>query len=319
MEQLKATEEELRSHLRDRARVAEEVKSLADAETHWRTERKAWEALVTRREELVARQCERLTAESGGAIRARVERYSNADDFVNGLKSALSGARVPASKLEALADAMATAADATDAGALHKLMLEELEGLAEFEPEKEAIEHRPQSPVLERLGLTRANLDGVARILTPEEWLTLSLTPVMSDPVFEYRAREQEYIPFRNASAGQQATALLTTLLNQTGPPLIIDQPEEDLDNPVMLEIVERVWEAKKKRQVIFASHNANLVVNGDAELVAWCNYMTAGDQSRGRIEGEGAIDVDETRNAIKEIMEGGEQAFNLRREKYGF
>jgi chromosome segregation protein len=138
-------------------------------------------------------------------------------------------------------------------------------------------------------------------------------------PVFEYRAREGDYIPFRNASAGQQATALLKTLLNQIGPPLIIDQPEEDLDNPVMLEIVQQVWEAKQKRQLIFASHNANLVVNGDAELVAWCDYRTAGDQSRGTIAGEGAIDVPDVRDAIKRIMEGGEAAFNLRKEKYGF
>ena len=137
--------------------------------------------------------------------------------------------------------------------------------------------------------------------------------------MFEYRAREGEYIPFRNASAGQQATALLKTLLNQAGPPLIIDQPEEDLDNPVMLEIVGQVWQAKQNRQLIFASHNANLVVNGDAELVAWCDYRMAGDQSRGTIVGEGAIDIPEVREAIKRIMEGGDAAFHLRKEKYGF
>lgn len=70
--------------------------------------------------------------------------------------------------------------------------------------------------------------------------------------------------------------ALLKTLLNQAGPPLIIDQAEEDLDNPVMLHIVDQVWQAKQKRQLIFASHNANLVVNGDAELVVWCDHRAA-------------------------------------------
>jgi type III restriction enzyme len=128
-----------------------------------------------------------------------------------------------------------------------------------------------------------------------------------------------EYIPFRNASAGQQATALLKTLLNQPGPPLIIDQPEEDLDNPVMIEVVNQLWTAKQLRQMVFASHNANLVVNGDAELVVWFGYRTAGDQSRGTIQGVGAIDVEDARTAIKQIMEGGEAAFALRREKYGF
>ncbi|HEY4044415.1 MAG TPA: hypothetical protein VGM32_21580, partial [Rhodopila sp.] len=132
-------------------------------------------------------------------------------------------------------------------------------------------------------------------------------------------AREAEYIPFSNASAGQQATALLETLLTQGTFPLIIDQPEEDLDNPVMLEIVAKIWQAKQRRQIIFASHNANLVVSGDAELVAWCNYRSMGDQSRGTIGGTGAIDVPEVREAIKKIMEGGEAAFKLRREKYGF
>ena len=60
-------------------------------------------------------------------------------------------------------------------------------------------------------------------------------------------------------------------------------------------------------------------MVNGDAELVAWCEYRKAGDQSGGKIAGEGAIDVPLVRDAIKRIMEGGEAAFNLRREKYGF
>ena len=86
-----------------------------------------------------------------------------------------------------------------------------------------------------------------------------------------------------------------------------------------MLEIVEQLWEEKRLRQIVFASHNANLVVNGDAELVTWFGYRAAGDESRGTIKGEGAIDVPNAREAIKRIMEGGESAFRLRREKYGF
>jgi chromosome segregation protein len=82
---------------------------------------------------------------------------------------------------------------------------------------------------------------------------------------------------------------------------------------------VEHLWKAKTRRQIIFASHNANLVVNGDAELVVWCDYRKAGDQSLGKIAGEGAIDVPDIREAIKRVMEGGEAAFKLRKEKYGF
>lgn len=198
-------------------------------------------------------------------------------------------------------------------------MIAELENLAEFDAERDGADRRPEARTLAAAGFTPADLDRMARSLTSENWLALSLTPITRVPIFEYRAREAQYIPFHNASAGQQATALLKTLLNQVGPPLIIDQPEEDLDNPVMLEIVAQVWQAKQKRQLIFASHNANLVVNGDAELVAWCAYRTAADQSGGMVAGEGAIDVPEVREAIKQIMEGGEAAFNLRKEKYGF
>lgn len=319
MEQLRVTEEQLQAHQRETARVTEELRSLGSAEETHRAEREAWEKLIGERDDVLDAQCAKLTTDSGEAIRARVSRFADAGDFLNGLKQAVSGSRVPGNKIEGLGEAISSAETAVEASGLWKGMLADLEKLAEFHAERDGSEHRPDAPTLAGAGLTPANLDGIGRSLKPDDWLTLSLTPIQSEPVFEYRAREQEYIPFRNASAGQQATALLKTLLNQPGPPLIIDQPEEDLDNPVMLEIVERVWKAKQKRQLIFASHNANLVVNGDAELVAWCDYRTAGDQSRGTIAGEGAIDVDTVRDAIKRIMEGGDAAFNLRKEKYGF
>jgi len=132
-------------------------------------------------------------------------------------------------------------------------------------------------------------------------------------------ARQGEYIDFSAASPGQHATALRRTLLNQEGPPLIIDQPEDYLDTPVIQEIVSKIWTAKGRQQLIFASHNANLVVNGDAELVICCDYRAMGDHSGGRVKPEGAIDIPSVRSEITQIMEGGERAFRLRKEKYGF
>jgi type III restriction enzyme len=112
---------------------------------------------------------------------------------------------------------------------------------------------------------------------------------------------------------------LLKVLLNQDGPPLIIDQPEDDLDNPIILEIVRDLWLSKSRRQIIFSSHNANIVVNGDADLVVSAEYRTAGDQTAGTIQLRGAIDMPEIRSEITKVMEGGEQAFQMRRQKYGF
>ena len=149
--------------------------------------------------------------------------------------------------------------------------------------------------------------------------MDLSLTELEDEPRFQYRQREGDYIEFRDASAGQQATVLLRVLLNQEGPPLIIDQPEEDLDNEIVLSIVQEIWKAKKNRQIIVTSHNANIVVNGDADLVVVCAYREGTEQSGGRIKLQGAIDVEEIRKEITNIMEGGLEAFKLRKEKYGF
>jgi type III restriction enzyme len=148
--------------------------------------------------------------------------------------------------------------------------------------------------------------------------LDIALTSLKDMPRFFFKTAETE-IPFEQASAGQQATGLLKALLNDTGGPLIIDQPEEDLDNAVIETVVSLLWEAKKKRQIIFASHNANLVVNGDAELVVHCDYASEGNHSMGEIKHQGAIDVKDIRDVITRVMEGGEKAFKLRRQKYGF
>jgi chromosome segregation protein len=144
-----------------------------------------------------------------------------------------------------------------------------------------------QTPILSRLGLPLADQKRLAPKLTPDGWLDLSLVELSDYPEFEYRAKENEYIPFDAASAGQQASALLTTLLSHSGMPLIIDQPEEDLDSDIVQQIVAKIWQSKSGRQLIFSSHNANLVVNGDADLVLVCAYVNAGDQSAGHINGK--------------------------------
>ena len=316
MKQLGQVEDQLAKKRRETSRVIDELKGLEAAEAAYQAERTRWIALLTARDDLFESQCALVTKLSGGTLRARVERFSDPSEFLAKLRQALSGSRMQAGKFEKLTEYLA---GDTAAGERWSALLADLERLSEIDAEAEGTEQKPPTPALSAAGMGGADIDRIIRSLNGDDWLNMSLTPIKSKPVFEFRARENEYIPFNNASAGQQATALLKTLLNDAGPPLIIDQPEEDLDNPVMLEIVAQVWEAKQKRQVIFASHNANLVVNGDAELVVWCDHRTAGDQSGGTIAGQGAIDVPEVRDAIKRIMEGGEAAFTLRQAKYGF
>jgi type III restriction enzyme len=316
LNQLSALETKIADVARAEAKTREQLNALAGAEQAYAAARGEWLAARKAWDDLVDAECASLTARSGGVIRVSVRRFADTAPFVELLKQSLSGSRIQGAKLEAIG---ATITAAANPEALWLDVLEDLEALAAFDRENSPNENRPNAPTLISNGLSVSDIDKIAATLKPEDWLNLSLTSVGSRPIYEFRARDQEYIPFQNASAGQQATALLKTLLNQPGPPLIIDQPEEDLDNPVMIEIVGQIWKAKQLRQIIFASHNANLVVNGDAELVAWFGYRVAGDQSRGMIEGQGAIDIPATREAIKRIMEGGENAFRLRREKYGF
>jgi ABC-type enterochelin transport system ATPase subunit len=138
---------------------------------------------------------------------------------------------------------------------------------------------------------------------------------------FEYKDGPT-YIPFEQASPGQQAAALLNLLLNQEAGTLIIDQPEDDLDNRVIMDIVKLVQKAKRRRQVVFATHNANFVVNGDADKVIALTpgqAITGATTARIYVDVDGAIETPEVRNSITDTIEGGKAAFELRSRKYLF
>jgi type III restriction enzyme len=179
----------------------------------------------------------------------------------------------------------------------------------------------PATGRLDKCNFIQTEKTRLAAGLTPAKWLDLSVTELEFNPIFRYCVNKDthEFIDFADASAGQQATALLTVLLNQPGAPLIIDQPEDDVDSKMSPEIVRKMWTAKRRRQFIFSSHNANLVVNGDAELVICCDYVKAGDQTGGQIKAVGAIDSPRIKDEITLVTEGGKEAFKLRKEKYGF
>ncbi|WP_172980204.1 TrlF family AAA-like ATPase [Tardiphaga sp. P9-11] len=131
-------------------------------------------------------------------------------------------------------------------------------------------------------------------------------------------------IDFKMASPGQQASALLELLLKQSAGTLIIDQPEDDLDNRVIMRIVELLRKSKTTRQLIFSTHNSNIVVNGDADKVIALKSAEPSsnpnvNSARIQIDCDGAIETPSIRPAITSIMEGGREAFDLRGRKYGF
>jgi chromosome segregation protein len=130
LKQLKDIEEQLNNHVRETARVREELRALAAAEGGYRTERTAWEALLKERDDLLDTQCKALTESSQGAIRAVVKRHADSVDFVNGLRQSLSGSRIQGTKIEALGGSITAA---SDAGTQWNALLSDLETLAEFD------------------------------------------------------------------------------------------------------------------------------------------------------------------------------------------
>ncbi len=129
------------------------------------------------------------------------------------------------------------------------------------------------------------------------------------DPVFRALNR---------LSVGQQCTAILHMLLLENVDPLIMDQPEDNLDNAFIADrIVAELRSAKTSRQFLFATHNANIPVFGDAE---WIGVFTASEnQGVLGFEAQGSIDVPVIRDQVASILEGGRDAFIQRKEKYEF
>jgi ABC-type lipoprotein export system ATPase subunit/predicted nuclease with TOPRIM domain len=122
---------------------------------------------------------------------------------------------------------------------------------------------------------------------------------------------------FDHLSAGQQRSVLLSLLLcAERSEPLVLDQPEDHLDGKYIAEaVVQHLEAAKERRQVIIATHSANLTVLGDAELVV---PMKVKDGHGAPYE-LGAVDRPATRDEVCALLEGGVEAYKKRGQRYGF
>lgn len=124
----------------------------------------------------------------------------------------------------------------------------------------------------------------------------------------------------RQLSEGQTNTAVLMLLLASGKGPILIDQPEDELDsNFISQQLVPLLREIKNERQVIVATHNPNFPVNGDAEIVYALQAEALGNRARGVVRAQGGLDREEVKNSVLDIMEGSEEAFRQRSEKYHF
>jgi hypothetical protein len=130
------------------------------------------------------------------------------------------------------------------------------------------------------------------------------------------KTQPQKQIPVNQLSDGQKHTILLAiAMLAESNDPLIIDQPEDDLDNAFIFKSVVRTLRfIKERRQVIVVTHNANIAVLGDSELLFPMRRVA----DKGQAFDRGSIDHPPTKQAVQDVLEGGTTAFLRRKAIYG-
>ncbi len=135
--------------------------------------------------------------------------------------------------------------------------------------------------------------------------------------VVEFGPDGSKHRPLSELSGGKRVNLMLSLLLETAdNRPLVIDQPEDELDNRFLFEtLLPALGRLKGRRQVILATHNANIVVNGDADQII---QLDASAQ-HGYVAVSGAIENPDVRDAIVQTVDGGDEAFHMRKIKYGF
>ncbi len=169
--------------------------------------------------------------------------------------------------------------------------------------------------IIEKLGLTETMAEKFIAWFNDEERLFELETLFPEDRIIIKLKVNEDFRDIERLSDGQKATALLLLLFAQEDRILILDQPEEDLDNRFIYEdVVKILRDYKSRRQFIIATHNANIPVIGDSEQI----IVLESEEGVCKIVDTGSVDKASIRDHVKSIMEGGEEAFKLRVEKYG-
>ncbi len=194
--------------------------------------------------------------------------------------------------------------------AIEKTNMEALTTLA-FDDGTQPFNKQDARDILDRLGetkvkfaLERCEVHDLPRLLVTKQ-------VEGNDGKPQYATRD-----FAKLSLGQQQSILLSLLLSSDGSdPLIIDQPEDNLDSEfIYSSFVPVLRRAKERRQIVIVTHNANIAVLGDAEQIVVLKSLS----DRGVITARGSIDDPATRNAACAILEGAPEAFQRRATIYG-
>lgn len=131
---------------------------------------------------------------------------------------------------------------------------------------------------------------------------------------YSRKGNGRDFQSIGQASAGQRAAAMLAFLLAHGGEPLVLDQPEDDLDNHLIYGlVVQQIRSNKQRRQLIIVTHNPNIVVNGDAELIHVLDF-----NNQCHVKQTGSLQEQDMRQEVCQVMEGGSEAFERRYQRLG-
>ena len=140
----------------------------------------------------------------------------------------------------------------------------------------------------------------------PEDGLTVE---------YSRSGKGTDFHPIGQASAGQRASAMLAFLLAHGEEPLVLDQPEDDLDNHLIYDlVVQQMRQNKVRCQLIVATHNPNIVVNGDAEMLHALDFKAG----QCVVHQSGSLLQNAMREEVCRVMEGGREAFRRRYHRLG-
>jgi hypothetical protein len=279
--------------LRDQRSVLD--KRLTDEREARRIKLVEWENAKADQFRALEKAAKKVTKRLEGRVRVRVSFAAVRDQLITLLKEKVGGR---------LSEALETLR------ALDPLSLSEL-----------AAAGRSGKDALAKYGILPAQADKLAQA-SESVWMEVEELDLPATTTIELNtAPEGEDAVWQkldDLSTGQKATAVLLLLLLESDAPLVVDQPEDDLDNRFITEsVVPRMREEKRRRQFVFATHNANIPVLGDAELIVG---LAARNGEEGLSEQHmGALDSRAVRELVEEVLEGGRRAFELRRRKYGF
>jgi chromosome segregation protein len=316
---------------KEEQRAAIRLKELDAAPAQYSKAESGLTELVQVRRRLLTRAAEQASAMSDGLLRASVVPTAVSDDQIKALCAMIEGSRIrsPEEKVRQYLSSVVFQPSGWEILRDRLILLCKAKArLPAIAGESPSFDDSVKQKLNEAFSFEELTDFGRQSIWTKISPATV--TPVltaMPDAYveFEFRDHDGTYIPFERASPGQQAAALLTLLLKQKAGTLLIDQPEDDLDNRVIMQMAQLLRTTKANRQLIFSTHNPNFVVNGDADKVVVMNSgSTAGlvgatVRPRISIATDGAIEAADVRDAITEIMEGGKAAFELRGRKYDF